>query len=111
MAKKGYLHGYGTAEQRRLVEQAAHWARRGILKGTRLEQGERLLEVGCGVCAVLGVLGTAFPQACFSGVDWEALQIRFARRHLAALGVPAPASCRHSAPEPARRTDSFIRLS
>lgn len=89
MAKERYLHGYEAPEQRRLIEQAEHWSRRGILKGTRLAPGERLLEVGCGVGAVLGVLGGAFPQARLHGVDWEAAQLRTARRHLASLGLRA----------------------
>ena len=53
----GYVHGYGTREQQRLVEQAEHWRHRLIADGTRLEPGTRLLEVGCGAGAVLAVLG------------------------------------------------------
>jgi hypothetical protein len=39
----GYVHGYGTPEQERLVEQAEHWRHRLISDGTRLEPGTRLL--------------------------------------------------------------------
>ena len=56
-----YVHGYGTREQERLVEQAEHWRERLILHGTRLEPGTRLLELGCGVGAVLAVLDREFP--------------------------------------------------
>jgi cyclopropane fatty-acyl-phospholipid synthase-like methyltransferase len=53
----GYVHGYATPEQQRLIEQAEHWRERLIRDGTTLEPGTRLLEVGCGVGAVLAVLG------------------------------------------------------
>src|SRR6266498_3906975 len=56
-----YVHGYATAEQERLLRQAEHWRDELILAGTTLAPGTRLLEVGCGVGAVLGILGTAFP--------------------------------------------------
>jgi len=39
-----YVHGYGTPEQERLVEQAEHWRHRLIRDGTELEPGTRLLE-------------------------------------------------------------------
>ena len=51
-----YVHGYATAEQERLLKQAEHWRDELILAGTRLAPGTRLLEVGCGVGAVLGIL-------------------------------------------------------
>ena len=35
----GYVHGYGTPEQERLVEQAEHWRHRLIRDGTQLEPG------------------------------------------------------------------------
>src|SRR5215207_3419098 len=66
-----YVHGYGTPEQERLVQQAEHWRHRLICDGTRLEPGTRLLEVGCGVGAVLAVLGEEFPGARLFGVDLE----------------------------------------
>jgi hypothetical protein len=40
-----YVHGYGTPEQQRLVEQAEHWRHRLISDGTQLEPRIRLLEV------------------------------------------------------------------
>ena len=84
-----YVHGYGTREQERLVEQAEHWRHRLIADGTTLEPGTRLLEVGCGVGAVLAVLGQEFPAVLLSGVDIEPAQLDFARRHLDRAGVEA----------------------
>jgi ubiquinone/menaquinone biosynthesis C-methylase UbiE len=85
----GYVHGYGTPEQQRLVEQAEHWRHRLIRDGTRLEEGTRLLEVGCGVGAVLAVLGQEYPGVRLAGVDIESKQLEFARTHLARTGVEA----------------------
>jgi ubiquinone/menaquinone biosynthesis C-methylase UbiE len=87
-----YVHGYGTPEQQRLVEQAEHWRHRLIRDGTRLEPGTRLLEVGCGVGAVLAVLGQEYPDVRLSGVDIEPKQLEFARDHLARAGVEATLS-------------------
>src|SRR5687767_10371535 len=63
-----YVHGYGTPEQERLVEQAEHWRHRLISDGTNLEPGTRVLEVGCGVGAVLAVLGQEYPGVELFGV-------------------------------------------
>jgi ubiquinone/menaquinone biosynthesis C-methylase UbiE len=84
-----YVHGYGTPEQERLVEQAEHWRHRLIRDGTQLEPGTRLLEVGTGVSAVLAVLGQEFPGVRLTGVDIEPKQLEFARGHLARAGVEA----------------------
>ena len=84
-----YVHGYGTREQERLVEQAEHWRHRLIANGTALEPGTRLLEVGCGVGAVLAVLGQEFPGIILSGVDIEPKQLAFARGHLERARVEA----------------------
>jgi SAM-dependent methyltransferase len=84
-----YVHGYGTPEQERLVEQAEHWRHRLIRDGTHLEPGTRLLEVGCGVGAVLAVLGQEFPGVRLTGVDIEPKQLEFARDHLERSGVEA----------------------
>jgi SAM-dependent methyltransferase len=88
----GYVHGYGTPEQQRLVEQAEHWRHRLICDGTRLEAGTRLLEIGCGVGAVLAVLGQEYPDVRLSGVDIEPKQLEFARDHLKRAGVEATLS-------------------
>jgi ubiquinone/menaquinone biosynthesis C-methylase UbiE len=84
-----YVHGYGTPEQARLVEQAEHWRHRLIADGTHFEPGTRLLEVGTGVGAVLAVLGQEFPGIRVTGVDIEPKQLEFARGHLARSGVDA----------------------
>src|ERR687891_270892 len=84
-----YVHGYGTPEQKRLVEQAEHWRHRLIRDGTQLEPGVRLLEVGCGAGAVLAVLGQEFPGVRLTGVDIEPKQLEFARGHLERSGVEA----------------------
>jgi ubiquinone/menaquinone biosynthesis C-methylase UbiE len=85
----GYVHGYASAEQERLFQQAAHWRDELILAGTALAPGTRLLEVGCGVGAVLGILGEAFADVELTGVDIEERQIEVAHAHLAALGLDA----------------------
>jgi ubiquinone/menaquinone biosynthesis C-methylase UbiE len=84
-----YVHGYATDEQERLIVQAQHWRDELILDGTTLPPGTRLLEVGCGVGAVLGILGEAFPGIALAGVDIEERQIETARAHLGALGLSA----------------------
>jgi ubiquinone/menaquinone biosynthesis C-methylase UbiE len=89
MSSTGYVHGYGTPEQERLVVQAEHWRYRLIRDGTQLEPGTRLLEVGCGVGAVLAVLGQEFPGLRPTGVDIEPQQLEFARGHLERSGVDA----------------------
>jgi len=85
----GYVHGYGTPEQERLVEQAEHWRHRLIRDGTQLEPGTRLLEIGCGVGAVLAVLGQEFAGVQLTGVDIEPKQLDYARGHLERAGVEA----------------------
>jgi ubiquinone/menaquinone biosynthesis C-methylase UbiE len=54
-----------------------------------LERGARLLEVGCGVGAVLAILGQEFPDVRLFGVDIEERQLEFARGHLRRAGVDA----------------------
>jgi ubiquinone/menaquinone biosynthesis C-methylase UbiE len=85
----GYVHGYGTPEQERLVQQAEHWRHRLIRDGTQLEPGTRLLEVGCGVGAVLAVIGQEFPGVRLTGLDIEPKQLEFARGHLERSRVEA----------------------
>jgi ubiquinone/menaquinone biosynthesis C-methylase UbiE len=88
-AGEEYVHGYATAEQERLMRQAEHWRDELILAGTTFPPGTRLLEIGCGVGAVLGILGVAFPGIVLAGVDVEARQLEAARVHLARLGLDA----------------------
>jgi ubiquinone/menaquinone biosynthesis C-methylase UbiE len=60
-----------------------------IRDGTEFEPGTRLLEIGCGVGAVLGVLGQEYPEVRLFGVDIEQKQLEFARGHLQRVGVDA----------------------
>ena len=85
----GYVHGYATPEQERLLAQAEHWRHSLICDGTELEPGARLLEVGCGVGAVLAVLGQEYPGVRLFGVDIEPRQLEFAHVHLERAGVEA----------------------
>ena len=85
----GYVHGYATPEQQRLIEQAEHWREQLIRDGTTLEPGTRLLEVGCGVGAVLAVLGQEYPGLRLFGLDIEPQQLEFARTHLERSGIEA----------------------
>jgi ubiquinone/menaquinone biosynthesis C-methylase UbiE len=84
-----YVHGYATPEQERLLAQAEHWRHDLIAGGTTLSAGTRLLEIGCGVGAVLAVLAEEFPGVELTGVDIERAQLDFARTHLAQAGVKA----------------------
>jgi ubiquinone/menaquinone biosynthesis C-methylase UbiE len=85
----GYVHGYASEEQERLLSQAEHWRDELIVAGTVLTPGTRLLEVGCGVGAVLGILGEEFPGVVLAGVDVEERQLEVARAHLASLDLSA----------------------
>jgi SAM-dependent methyltransferase len=89
----GYVHGYATPEQERLLAQAEHWRHRLIRDGVELAPGTRLLEVGCGVGAVLGVLGQEYRGLRLTGVDIEQRQLDFARTHLSRAGVEATLVC------------------
>lgn len=85
----GYLHGYATQERERLLAQAEHWRDELILVGTDFAPGTRLLEIGCGVGAVLGILGSVFPDVVLAGVDIEQRQVESGRAHLTSLGLEA----------------------
>jgi ubiquinone/menaquinone biosynthesis C-methylase UbiE len=89
MTASTYIHGYDSAEQTRLIQQAEHWRTGLIRDGTQLPAGTRLLEVGCGVGAVLAVLGEEFPGVELWGVDIEPAQLEAAKRHLADRRVAA----------------------
>jgi len=84
-----YLHGYSPEEQARLVDQAEYWREALILPDLPYASGERLLDVGCGAGAVLGVIASAFPGLHLAGIDREPKQIAAADELLRLLGVPA----------------------
>ncbi|HEU5059640.1 MAG TPA: methyltransferase domain-containing protein, partial [Kofleriaceae bacterium] len=84
-----YIHGHSRAEQDRLVAQAEYWRDTLILPELEYRPGERLLDIGCGVGAVLGVIGQAFPGLLLAGIDLAPGQIAYAGEHLGRLGLGA----------------------
>jgi ubiquinone/menaquinone biosynthesis C-methylase UbiE len=82
-----YVHGYATEEQQRLIEQAKYWREKLLLRDLNFSAGEHLLELGCGVGAVLGVLGRAFPGLNLAGIDLQPAQIEYAHKHMTSLGL------------------------
>jgi len=91
MSERTYIHGTSAREQHRLIEQAGMLADL-LAANLELHPGERLLEIGCGVGAVLAQIGRSHPQALLSGIDISAEQIEGARRHLDAQGLGASSS-------------------
>lgn len=86
MSQYRYIHGTSAREQQRLIEQAGKMA---DLLATNLElhPGERLLEIGCGVGAVLSQIGRTHPDVQLCGIDISPEQIDGARRHLENQGI------------------------
>jgi ubiquinone/menaquinone biosynthesis C-methylase UbiE len=82
-----YIHGYSDTEQDRLIQQAEYWRNDLILRDIKYQSGDKLLEIGCGAGAVLGILGTTFPRLQIAGIDLEAKQINYATQHLKNLGL------------------------
>jgi len=81
-----YIHGTSEREQQRLIDQAERLD--GLLMSNlELHPGERLLEIGCGVGAVLARIAQAHPEAQLCGIDISPEQIAGARRHLSAQGL------------------------
>jgi ubiquinone/menaquinone biosynthesis C-methylase UbiE len=83
-----YVHGYDPQEQARLISQAMYWQNNIILRRLTLQPGEKLLELGCGVGAVLGIMAQHFPGASFAGIDIEPKQIHQAQQYLQTLQTP-----------------------
>jgi ubiquinone/menaquinone biosynthesis C-methylase UbiE len=69
-----------------LVAQAEYWRDSLILPSLPYRKGQHVLDIGCGVGAVLGVIGSAFPGLRLHGIDLNPGQLEYARAHLAALG-------------------------
>ncbi len=84
-----YIHGYALDEQARLVAQADYWRERLILREVNFAEGDAVLELGCGVGAVLGILGQAYPSLKLAGIDLQPTQIDYAKQYLAALQLTA----------------------
>ncbi|PSB07417.1 SAM-dependent methyltransferase [Pleurocapsa sp. CCALA 161] len=82
-----YIHGYSDIEQERLIQQAEYWREKLILKDLDYQAGEKLLEIGCGAGAVLGILGQTFTDFKLAGIDLENKQIDYAKNYLRNLGL------------------------
>ncbi|MGF1603872.1 MAG: class I SAM-dependent methyltransferase [Thermosynechococcaceae cyanobacterium] len=82
-----YIHGYDAEEQVRLVAQAEYWRDLLILREVDFTQGESVLELGCGVGAVLGILGQTYPSLKLAGIDLQPTQIDYARQYLSTLDL------------------------
>ncbi|MEB3226126.1 MAG: methyltransferase domain-containing protein [Synechococcus sp.] len=81
-----YIHGYDPAEQQRLVDQARYWGDRLLLKDLDFKPDAKILDIGCGVGAVLGIIGEKFPTLTFAGIDHQPRQIAYATEYLGQLG-------------------------
>jgi ubiquinone/menaquinone biosynthesis C-methylase UbiE len=81
-----YIHGTSPREQQRLINQAEQLSAL-LSANLALKPGERLLDIGCGVGAVLGQIGLAHPDVQLFGIDISPAQIEGARRHLKGLGL------------------------
>lgn len=82
-----YIHGYDPVEQQRLVDQARYWGDRLLLKELAFAPDATILDIGCGVGAVLGIIGEKFPTLTFAGIDHQPRQIAYAQQYLADLGL------------------------
>lgn len=86
MSERPYIHGTSAREQQRLIAQAGMLADL-LAANLELHPGERLLEIGCGVGAVLAQIARSHPQARLSGIDISPEQIEGAQGYLDGLGL------------------------
>ncbi|MDY6781356.1 MAG: class I SAM-dependent methyltransferase [Cyanobacteriota bacterium] len=82
-----YIHGYTTEEQQRLLDQAKYWKDKLILRNLDLSADRYLLEIGCGVGAVLGEIGQAFPGISLAGIDIQEEQVKYTISYLNKLNL------------------------
>jgi ubiquinone/menaquinone biosynthesis C-methylase UbiE len=87
MSSQDYLHGYTLEEKQRLIEQAKFWQDSLILREVDFPPGSKILEIGCGVGAVLGIIGQNYPDVKLAGIDLDSSQIDFARNYLNSLNL------------------------
>jgi SAM-dependent methyltransferase len=77
-----YVHGYSQREGKRLSDQATTLS--GLLHhDTCFREGERVLEVGCGVGAQTTIIAAANPGACIVSVEIVPDSLRQARERVA----------------------------
>ena len=84
----GYLHGFTSAEQSRLVRQARFLEHR-VHDRLPYRRSKRLLEIGCGVGAQTEILLRHFPDLHVTGVDRSKSNIEAARARLSTLAWAA----------------------
>ncbi len=77
-----YLHGYTDVERERLISQS-RFLGPVIYENIDYSGRKKLLEVGCGVGAQLGLLLEKYPQLEVTGIDRSETQVDAARRNLA----------------------------
>ena len=83
VAVSGYVHGYATKEQQRLVRQAEHWRGRLIRDGTRLEPGRDCSRSAAAWRSGAGGPGAGVPgygvarrrHRARSGSSWRRVQL------------------------------------
>jgi SAM-dependent methyltransferase len=86
MASDTYVHGYDPRENTRLADQAESLV--DLLHfDTTYGDGERVLEVGCGVGAQTAILAGRSPGARFTSVDVSRASIEEARQRAAGAGI------------------------
>jgi ubiquinone/menaquinone biosynthesis C-methylase UbiE len=86
MKDRPYIHGTSRREQERLIDQAELLSEL-LAANLDYQAGDQILEIGCGVGAVLGQIGKRHPDAQLHGIDISPDQIAAARGHLRGLGL------------------------
>ncbi|WP_353837824.1 MULTISPECIES: class I SAM-dependent methyltransferase [Moorena] len=56
------------------------------MRDLNLSGGEHVLELGCGVGAVFGIILETFPDLRVAGIDLQSTQIEYAHHYLNTLG-------------------------
>lgn len=87
--REGYIHGFSSVEQHRLVVQARILSAE-LFRGLDLSGAHNLLELGCGVGAELAILAQRWPGLALTGVDLSASQLVAARGLLADIPETRP---------------------